>query len=52
MFLNTYICESVNSVGMVKSTLYAAQLECQTIRIVDYPYTEKYPDRNVVTVVL
>ncbi len=53
--VSAYLRESINSVGMVKSTciLYAAQLEYQTVVFkIDYTYTEKYPDPNVVTVVL
>ncbi len=53
--VSAYLCESVNSVGMVSNTctLYAAWLEYQTVGIqVDYTYTEKYPDPNVVTVAL
>ncbi len=51
--VSTYLRESVNLVGVVKSTctLYAAQLEYQAIAIkIDYAYTAKYPDPNVVTV--
>ncbi len=51
--VSAYLCESINSVGVVKCTLYAAQLEYQTVEFkIDYTYTEKYPDVNVVTVVL
>ncbi len=50
-----YLCESLNSVGVVKSTctLYAAQLEYQTVAFkIDYTYMEKYLDPNVVTMAL
>ncbi len=49
------LTESVKSVGVVKSTftVYAVQHEYQAVGIqVDYTYTEKYPDPNVVTVAL
>ncbi len=47
--------ESVNLVDVVKSTctLYAARIEYHTVAMkIDYMYTEKYPDPNVVTVAL
>ncbi len=53
--VSAYLCESVNSVGVVKSTctLYVVQLEYHTVAFeIDYTYTEKYPDPNVVTVKL
>ncbi len=50
--VSAYLRESENSVGVVKSmcTLYAARLEYHTVAIkIDYTYTEKYLDPNVVT---
>ncbi len=57
MFLHIYVSLQFGSLlGVVKistCTLYAAQLQYQTVGIqVDYTYTEKYPDPNVVTVAL
>ncbi len=53
--VSAYLRESVHSVGVVKCTctLYTAQLEYQTVAFkIDYTYTEKYPDPNVVTMAL
>ncbi len=50
--VSAYLRKSVNSVGVVKSmcTMYVARLEYHTVTIkIDYTYTEKYPDPNVVT---
>ncbi len=53
--VSAFLCESVNSVGVVKSrcTLYIARLEYHTVEFkIDYTYTKKYPDPNVATVAL
>ncbi len=53
--VSAYLRESVNSVGVVKSTctLCAVQLKYQTVEFkIDYTHTKTYPDPNVVTVAL
>ncbi len=50
--VSAYLRESVNSVGVVKVHVHCKRRNLNTkpsVFKIDYTYTEKYPDHNVVT---